>query len=311
MIDKYTMQGVGDKILKYGDCTITRFDIVGSFFVYLFYNELFKKAKLLKDQSASKSMTDIYKELLTAYSEFTSTNEFFKQAVKGIHNYVVTNTNQIGMTHKECIDFIVSEFVPSNIFNSLRDVHKNKLFHDALSNVVKQFISKIISKYLRMTIDNRDNNNIVILQNEFLDIICIEKDNVYSKFINGNQTETMSIVLHKKKVSDLKQEYEKKMNTLMATLESQKKTNATLETVNQKSSEIIKQLQAMVKNLKEKNLKEKNLKEKLAEPMQRSLKEKLAEPVEPILEKLAESVQENPEEDEDGKLLFDDNDSYY
>ena len=33
---------------KYGNNTITRFDIVGSFFVNLFYNEFYKKSNSLK-----------------------------------------------------------------------------------------------------------------------------------------------------------------------------------------------------------------------------------------------------------------------
>jgi len=315
------MQGVNEKIVKYGDCTITRFDIVGSFFVYLFYNELFKKSKELKNQTTSKSTTDTYKELLVAYSEFTNSNEFFKQAVKGIHNYVVTNTNQIDMTHKECIDFIVGEFVPKGIFSSMRDVHKNKLLHEALASVVKQFITKLISNYLRVIIDNRNSSNIVIMQNEFLDIICIEKDKVYSKFISNNkQSETISIEIYKKKLSEIKREYEKKITMLVAALESQKKNNEVLESVNQKSSDIIKQLQSMVRanEAAKQEQKQEQKQEKKQEPVHIQEQEPVhiqkKEPVQ-IQKKVIESpknIKPDDSEDQDGSsLLFDDADPYY
>lgn len=303
------MQGVNEKIVKYGDCTITRFDIVGSFFVYLFYNELFKKSKELKNQTTSKSTTDTYKELLVAYSEFTNSNEFFKQAVKGIHNYVVTNTNQIDMTHKECIDFIVGEFVPNGIFTSMRDVHKNKLLHEALSSVVKQFISKVISKYLRVIIDVRDSSNIVILQNEFLDIICIEKDKVYSKFISNNKkSDTISVDIYKKKLTEIKQEYEKRISMLISALESQKKNNDVLEAVNQKSSDIIKQLQSMVRanEIKKKNTEADEIKPKI------EVKPKIEDKIEIISPKSVVQKSSEDTEDQDGSnLLFDDTDPYY
>jgi hypothetical protein len=226
-------------ITKHGSGTITRFDIVGSFFANLFYNELFKKANSLKQQHIDKSTTDIYKELLTAYSEFTERDEFFKQSVRGIHAYIISNTNQIDMTHKECIDFIVKELVPCRIYNSLRDAHKSKLFHETMSTTVKQFISCIIMKYLRMIIDQRGNTeNATVLQNEFLDIICTEKDRVYSKFISKSSS-TINVEIHKQKVRSLEQEIKKK-DTLIAQL----------TTVNTKAAGVIKQLQKKVIEMK-------------------------------------------------------------
>ncbi len=313
---------INEKILKYGDCTITRFDIVGSFFVYLFYNELFKKAKDLMNQSANRSTTDIYKELLCSYSEFTNTSDFFKQAVRGIHNYVVTNTNQIDMTHKECIDFIVSEFVPKSIFGSLRDMHKSKIFHEAMSSVVKQFIAKIISKYMRVVIDNRDANNVVILQNEFIDIICIEKDKVYSKFISGRAAETISVDAYKQKLGairdefegkfkQLKQDYDSQIEQLLSAIATQKKNNDALETVNKKSADIIKQLQALVKSTEQELAKYKNappVRSVRASSPSNSPKNQEQVPV----QAQARAQEQEQEDDQDGNnLLFDEADSYY
>ena len=185
---------------KYGNNTITRFDIVGSFFVNLFYNEFYKKANSLKEHKIDKSTTHIYIDLLSSYSDFTERDEFFKQAVNGIHAYIISNTNQIDMTHKECIDFIVKEFIPENIFNNLRDNQKAKIFHDTIKITVREFISKIISRYIKLVIDHRNNpESSLVLQNEFLDIICIEKDKVYAKFIAPrSDRNTIPVELHKK-----------------------------------------------------------------------------------------------------------------
>lgn len=237
---------------KYGNNTITRFDIVGSFFVNLFYNEFYKKSNSLKQQTLDKSTTDIYKELLVAYSDFTSREEFFKQAIKGIHAYVISNTNQIDMTHKECIDFIVKEFVPEKIFISLRDIQKSKLFHDTISNVVKQFISKILSKYIKAVVDYRSSQETsIILQNEFLDIICIEKDKVYGKFLAPKCNNNIPVEAYKEKLKNFIDIINKKD----IEIERQNKIIVSMKTVHEKSSEIIRKLQSKIHSL-EKHIKE-------------------------------------------------------
>ena len=241
---------------KYGNNTITRFDIVGSFFVNLFYNEFYKKSNSLKQQTLDKSTTDIYKELLVAYSDFTSREEFFKQAVKGIHAYVISNTNQIDMTHKECIDFIVKEFVPEKLFSSLRDIQKSKLFHDTISNVVKQFISKILSKYIKAVVDYRSvQETSIILQNEFLDIICIEKDKVYGKFLAPKSNNNIPVEAYKEKLKKFIDIISKKD----AEIEKNNKIIKNMKNIHIKSSDIIKNLQSKVNSL-ENYIKENNKK---------------------------------------------------
>jgi len=256
-------------VYKYGNNTITRFDIVGSFFVNLFYNELFKKSNSLKQQTLDKSATDIYKELLVAYSDFTTREEFFKQSVKGIHAYVISNTNQIDMTHKECIDFIVKEFVPDKIFISLRDVQKSKIFHDTMSSVVKKFIAKLISKYIKIIMDYRDLPSdssfgksskseldySTILQNEFLDIICQEKDKVYSKFITTNSKDTISLELHRNKIKSImsimsskNDEIENQKNIIKKTADVIKKLRSKIEEKNI----LVKQLENKINSLESK-----------------------------------------------------------
>lgn len=235
---------------KYGNNTITRFDIVGSFFVNLFYNEFFKKANSIKQQSLDKSTTEIFKELIVAYSEFTHREEFFKQAVKGIHAYIISNTNQIDMTHKECIDFIVKEFIPQNIFESLRENQKAKIFHDAIANVVRQFISTIVSKYIKMVIDYRTSpESSTVLQNEFLDIICLEKDKVYGRFISPKSANMIPAEVYKKKMNAVVEV----INMKEKELKKKDKIIEVLKKVNDKSAFIIKSLQEKITYMSKEN----------------------------------------------------------
>jgi len=156
-------------IHKYSQSTLSKFDIIGSYFVNLYYNEFYLKAKNLKNQGTYTNITEAYKNLLSSYVEFSKQQDFFKQIVKGIHTYCISTTAYTTMSHKECIDFMVSEFVPVNLWSSLRENQKNKLFHESLIHCIKEFTEKIIMNHLYIIIDNHDKDeNIIILQDLFL-----------------------------------------------------------------------------------------------------------------------------------------------
>ena len=240
-------KSINNKNNKYSQSTLSKFDIIGSYFVNLYYNEFYIKAKNLKTQGTYNNITDAYKNLLSSYVDFSKQHDFFKQIVKGIHTYCISTTRYTTMSHKECVDFMVSEFVPDHLWNSLREQQKNKLFHESLINCIKDFTEKIIIQYLHVVIDNHDNNeNIVILQDLFLNIILLEKDRIFSKFINPDQS---AVNLFKNKIQEIITEKKKIHNNNELLL----KKNKVLEDLNKKNSIIIIELQKQNKLLNEEN----------------------------------------------------------
>jgi len=254
---------------KYSQSTLSKFDIIGSYFVNLYYNEFYLKAKNLKNQGTYNNITEAYKNLLSSYVEFSKQQDFFKQIVKGIHTYCISTTRYTTMSHKECIDFMVSEFVPVNLWSSLRENQKNKLFHDSLIHCIEEFTEKIILNHLYIIIDNHDKDeNIIILQDLFLTIILLEKDKIFSKFINPNKnsldvfkTKLQQIINDKKQIHDENGNLKKKVNIL----EELNKKNANIILELQKNNKLlvndllnkkeeIKQLQAKEQILNDKLL---------------------------------------------------------
>lgn len=189
---------------KYEQSTLSKFDIIGSYFVNLFYNEFYSKANTLKLNGSYDNLTDAYKSILGSYLDFIKKSEYFKQIIKGIHAYCISTTKYTTMSHKECIDFMVQEFIPQKLWNSIRENQKNKLFHESINNSINIFTTEIISNHLVMIIDNHSHHeNIIILQDLFLKIILLEKDKIYSKFLNPNNNNTISIELFKTKLLEL------------------------------------------------------------------------------------------------------------
>lgn len=254
---------------KYSQSTLSKFDIIGSYFVNLYYNEFYIKAKNLKTQGTYNNITEAYKNILSSYVEFSNQQDFFRQIVKGIHTYCISTTRHTTMSHKECIDFMVSEFVPNNLWGALRENQKNKLFHESLINCIKIFTEKIITNHLHIIIDNHDHSeNITILQDLFLTIILFEKDSIFSKFINPNSDKNLDIfkekvqklIIDKKKIS----ENNKLLNEKVSILENLNKKNSNIILELQKNNKIIinelKRLKTENDELKEN---ERNLKKQI------------------------------------------------
>ena len=104
-----------------------------------------------------------------------------------------------------------------------------------------QYLAKMV-----MIIDNHSHSeNITILQDLFLKIILLEKDKVYSKFLNPDSNNTISVELFKTKLMELVNE-KKEINAENIQL---KKTVDILKQLLEKNSNIIIELQKKNKEL--------------------------------------------------------------
>ncbi len=122
------------------------------------------------------------------------------------------------------------------------------------------FIENIIKEKIYIIIDNhKEPENVVILQDLFLNIILLEKDKIYSKFLNPNSTNTISIDIFKSKITEILNEKKKilnEKNTLIKSINSLKQHNdknieiiTNLQTQNKKQQSEIKQLKDLNLNL--------------------------------------------------------------
>ena len=68
-----------NKYDEYDQTTISKFEIVGSYFINLYYNEFYSKAKALKIQNKCKTITEAYKYILKEYCKFTNKNDFLNK----------------------------------------------------------------------------------------------------------------------------------------------------------------------------------------------------------------------------------------
>lgn len=164
--------------------TISKLDIIGSYVVDLYYNRLYDQAISYKEDS-NKSLTLCYKEVITKYIQSINKKEFYKVFVKGIQYFTSVST-KYQLSNSKLIDFFVLEFVPNDYISSLTVVQKNNILCMIIVNSIKIFTTKILENYLPLIIDQHiDSDNIIILQDSFLQIILQERKLSYNKFVKS------------------------------------------------------------------------------------------------------------------------------
>lgn len=178
--------------------TLSKLDIISSFYIDIFVNKLYEKAINIKsDNSSIKSLTEAYRIAISTYIQFSKKNEYYKTFIQGISYYTSISTKYQNMNHKEIINFYCAELVPRSYFNSISDKQKNNMLNMVITNCLAMFAEKIMMNYIVMIIDNHDDgleDHIGIMQEDFLKIILNERDKCYCKFINPNiQNKTINI----------------------------------------------------------------------------------------------------------------------
>jgi prophage maintenance system killer protein len=170
---------------NYNKKTIDNFEILAAYFIDIYYNHLYIEAKKLRTDSAVSSVTEGYKHALKAYLKGVDNPKYFKKTLMGIHGYY-TACGYTSMTFRECTETITKEFIPKDYYESVISSQKTAILKMVISESNKKMIFKIASEYLSMIIDNHlDETNLRILQDEYIDILILARENVYHRFISS------------------------------------------------------------------------------------------------------------------------------
>jgi len=176
---------------NYNKKTIDNFEILAAYFIDIYYNHLYIEAKKLRTDNAVSSVTEGYKHALKAYLKGVDNPKYFKKTLMGIHAYYIA-CGYTSMTFRECTESITNEFIPKDYYESVISSQKTSILKLVISESNKKMIFKVASEYLSMIIDNHlDETNLRILQDEYIDILILARENVYHRFISS-ETNTSS-----------------------------------------------------------------------------------------------------------------------
>lgn len=170
---------------NYSRTTLVTFEVLAAYFIDIYYNHLYLEAKKIRTEKTVNSVTEGYKHALNAFMLGIDTPKLYKKTLFGIHNYFAAS-GFTSMTFAECIERITKEFIPEDYYSTVSKHQKTSVLKLIVSQSNKTFIEKLVLNFLSPVIDNHaEADNIRMLQDEFIDILMIERENIYHKFVSA------------------------------------------------------------------------------------------------------------------------------
>jgi len=172
---------------SYSRETISKFDILGSYFVNTFYNVLYTRAKQHRASSKNhETLTFHYKELLEKFSDVMGSSNGVtnpcKKVMKDLYEYYIDKTRFKSYTYSDFLNKITSEFLPVEFVVHISNQQKQKVFEECIVNAITSFEQKIRRKYIKNIIDDHKNTeNIQLLRDIFIDCLIFQREEFYNK----------------------------------------------------------------------------------------------------------------------------------
>lgn len=193
---------------NYSQKTLETFEIMGAYYVDIFYNHLYNEARKLKASGNVVSITEGYKHTLNAFLQSLSNPKLYKKSISGVHHYFIT-IGFSSISFGKCIDRITCEFIPVDFFQSLSSAKKMGILKMVISQSIKTFTRKIVNSHMIKIIDyHKNKDNVRILQDDFIDCLIMEREGMYQRFINKqtitNKNETVNRGLSEKMQKEIK-----------------------------------------------------------------------------------------------------------
>lgn len=174
----------------------SHFDIIASFFVDVFFNDLYLKAIDLADSGKSPSITDGYKRLVAgAYPKAISIRDHYRQVIIRMHGYYCAHTAR-NMGFADFEKQILEQFIPKKYLHDYRDAERENTLHKIVVDCVNDFARFMIApENVRKVIDLRDcpefEADIETMKEHIRRYLLTVRDSFYERFIHENTVETV------------------------------------------------------------------------------------------------------------------------
>lgn len=236
----------------YSSTTISVFQIVGAYFVDVYYNHLYTEAIKFKTDGKAASVTEGYRHatfaFLTALDNKTKgyKPEHYNKLIQGINEYFVFWTTYSSLTLSECIDKIVREFVPADYFASLNKEQKRNILRSVLIESIREFTKIVIGEFLGAIIDNHDEPaNVEALKEKMVDTFIMQRETMFHKFLDCRAGGRPDEKVDKKFVDKLRTEVIRLNQQNQELITVNKNLNEQLETVKASAEEVVRRFKLL------------------------------------------------------------------
>ncbi len=189
---------------NYDPKVLSTFDIISSFFVDVFYNSLYLKARDRVREGKHQSLTDAYKTNIINYLYGIKQQQLYMQVVLSLHEYYQKVTVYSTIIFSDFENKLLCQFIPPEYYRDFTEKDKDANLCAIITHAVQEFGEIVLSsEYLRMIIDDHRNQlNITRLQDSIVEILIKKREEYYVQFakkINQRSDKVSSEVLKKLK----------------------------------------------------------------------------------------------------------------
>jgi hypothetical protein len=179
---------------SYSSRTISIYQIVGAYFVDVYYNHIYAEAIKFKNSGRVNSITEGYRHgtfaflsALDSKSKSTYKPSKYNTLLVGINEYFIKHTCFSSLTLGECMDKIVREFIPDDYFKALDNDQKRNVLRKVLTNTLREFTKVVIEEFLLAIIDNHEElENIEAMKERIVDLFIDEREKIFHDFITSH-----------------------------------------------------------------------------------------------------------------------------
>ncbi len=194
---------------NYDSKAMAVFDLIGSYFVDIVYNNHYRISKDLVNRGVVGNLTDAYRTTVINYMNGSSRDDLFKIIVHKLHEYYQTTSGFGAILISEFQNKVLSQFIPPEYYRDFADKHKDKTLKEIIVRTVNEFGDVVLSvDMLRQIIDNHSNyDNVIRLQDHIIEIFIQQREEFYAKFAAEISKKNAGGTVDKSIFNKLKKEY--------------------------------------------------------------------------------------------------------
>ena len=184
---------------------ISIFEVVGAYFVDIFFNHVHTSAQNNLQRGAS--ITDEYTRRVQAYIVGAKTDEgCYKNIVSELHKYFQAQTRYTTLSFSDLEERIVSQFIPEEYYDLLKAEEKDETLSSTIADLISGLGAYMTTPdMLRRIIDGHDEQpgvTIRMAQDQAITVLLAKRGEIHNKFLRrvGQTKETVSMDV----VNDLK-----------------------------------------------------------------------------------------------------------
>jgi hypothetical protein len=203
------------KTNEYKKLTLDVMEVVGSYIISLYYNNMYTTAKMKHEQQSYSSVTDAYKDVIKGFLMNIDQQDQLTSFLNDLKQWYGAWINTSNTNHASIVDSIVKEYIPSDYFAQLSHTDKDQIFVFIFIQAIKRIGMKIFDiNNLRKICDDHANkiDNVKYFQDIMLTIMIEIRTILFNRFMTGSitngKTDNQSILIEQIKAELIKSTHE-------------------------------------------------------------------------------------------------------